>query len=214
MSPRSSSASYGIRSFATLLVCRYRVSSESGHHHVGGSNRLPKFRYGIGSSTHQGLSIYSGSSMKRPESKIREQEHTLKVQPSDPPPPRPSIFSWVKWVLGSMLPLLFSFWKQKWDNMLKLEGKVEEVVKEAEEVAEVVEKVASTTEKLSAEVAEKLQKGQMKEIALEVEHVSSVAAKDAQMTQDFIHKVGDLKQDLKNLETMVEPVIDKIEHRK
>ncbi|KVH93402.1 hypothetical protein Ccrd_004547 [Cynara cardunculus var. scolymus] len=93
-------------------------------------------------------------------------------------------------------------------------GKVEEVVKEAEEVAEVVEKVASTTEKLSAEVAEKLQKGQMKEIALEVEHVSSVAAKDAQMTQDFIHKVGDLKQDLKNLETMVEPVIDKIEHRK
>lgn len=159
---------------------------------------------------HQGLSIASGNSMKRPESKM-EQEHTLKVQPSDPPPPRPSIFSWAKWVLGSMLPLLLSFWKQKWDNMLKLEGKVEEVVKEAEEVAEVVEKVAITTEKLSAEVAEKLEKGQLKEVALMVEHVSSVAAKDAHMTQDFIHKVGDLKQDL---ETMVEPVIDKIEHRK
>ncbi|KAJ9538069.1 LOW QUALITY PROTEIN: hypothetical protein OSB04_030802 [Centaurea solstitialis] len=184
MNPRSPSASNGIRSFATLLICRYRVNSESGYHHIGGGHRLPKFKHGIGSSMHQGLSIASGNSMKRPESKM------------------------VKLVLGSMLPLMFSFWKQRWDNMLKLEAKVEEVVKEAEEVAEVVEKVASTTEKLSAEVAEKLQNGQLKEAALMVEHVSSVAAKDAHMTQDFIHKVGDLKQDLTDLETMVEPSME------
>lgn len=143
------------------------------------------------------------------------QEDTLEVQvgSSDPIPPRRNMLSWVKWVLGSMLPLMFSIWKQKWYNLLKLEGKVEEVVKEAEEVAEVVEKVASETEKLSAEVAEKLDNGELKQVAQMVEHVSSVIAKDAQMTEDFIHKVGDLKQDLTDLETMVEPVIDKIKHK-
>lgn len=29
----------------------------------------------------------------------------------------------VKWVLGSIMPVMFLFWKQKWDKMLKLEGK-------------------------------------------------------------------------------------------
>nr|XP_043627155.1 uncharacterized protein LOC122598635 [Erigeron canadensis]XP_043627156.1 uncharacterized protein LOC122598635 [Erigeron canadensis] len=109
---------------------------------------------------------------------------------------------------------MFSVWKQKWDNMLRLEGKVEEVVREAEEVAEVVEKVASKTEKLSAEVAEKLDNGELKHAALIVEHASSVIAKEAQITESFIHKVGHLKQDLMDLETMVEPVIDKFEHKK
>ncbi|KAI3789065.1 hypothetical protein L2E82_01852 [Cichorium intybus] len=218
MGPRSSSASYGIRSFATLLICRYRVSpgsstGVSGHQYIRGDMRVSKLGYGIGSSMHQALSISSGNSTKRPESKM-EQEDTLKVRPSDQAPPRPSIFSWVKWVLGTILPLLFSSWKQKWDNMLKLEGKLEEVDNEAEEVAKVVEKVASTTEKLSAEVAENLNNGELKEVALMVEHVSSVTAKDAQMTLDFIHKVGQLKQDLTELENMVEPVIDKIEQKK
>lgn len=74
-----------------------------------------------------------------------------------------------------------------------ISGKVEAVVKEAEEVAEVVEKVASTAEKLSAQVAEKLDDGELKEVALKVEHISNVIAKDARMTEDFIHKVHNNK---------------------
>ncbi|CAI9287036.1 unnamed protein product [Lactuca saligna] len=208
MNPRSSSTAYGVRSFATLLICRYRVSPGStigvqAHKHITGDMRLfnSKMGYGIGSSMHQALTISRCNSTKRPESKM-EQEDTLQVLSSDPDSPKPSIFYWVKWVLGTILPLLFSSWKQKWDNMLKLEDKLEEVVKEVEEVAEVVEKVASTTEKLSAEVAENLNNGEMREIALMVEHVSSVTVKDARMTQNFLHKVGDLKQDLAELENL------------
>ncbi|GJX83273.1 acetyl-CoA-benzylalcohol acetyltransferase-like protein [Tanacetum coccineum] len=135
---------------------------------------------------------------------IKEQEDAvLNVQSSDPAPPRPNIFSWVKWVLASIVPLMFSFWKQKWDS------NVEEVAREVEEVAEVVEKVASTTEKISAEVAEKLDNGELKQVALMVEHVSTIIAKDARMTEEFIHKVGDLKQDITDLENMVEHAIDK-----
>ncbi|KAL7601470.1 hypothetical protein Lser_V15G24395 [Lactuca serriola] len=218
MNPRSSSTAYGVRSFATLLICRYRVSQGSSigvqaHKHISGDMRLSKMGYGIGNSMHQALTISRGNSTKRPESKM-EQEDTLHILPSDPASPKPSIFYWVKWVLGTILPLLFSSWKQKWDNILKLEDKLEEVVKEVEEVAEVVEKVASTTKKLSAEVAENLNNGEMREIALMVEHVSSVTVKDARMTQNFLHKVGDLKQDLAELENLVESAKDKMEHKK
>ncbi|KAK1417598.1 hypothetical protein QVD17_26728 [Tagetes erecta] len=210
MSPGSSSASYGVRTFATALILRYRASSRARAltpdcQHMSG---------GIGSSMHRMLSISSGGATQRPESKMEYDESNLKVHSTGPVPPTANIFSWVKWILGSMLPLMFSFWKQKWDSMLKLEGKVEAVVKEAEEVAEVVEKVASTTEKLSARVAEKLDNGELKEVALKVEHISNVIAKDARMTEDFIHKVSDVKQDLTDLEAMVEPIIDKMDHKK
>lgn len=220
MSPRSSTTSYGIKNLATLLICRYRINSGSivsipGYQNMSDGTTFSKFGYGIGSSINQTLSISSGDSIKRPKAKMGQEETSkVQVQPSDPDPPRPNIFTWIKWVLGSIIPLTFSFWKQKWNNMLKLEGKVEEVVTEAEEVAEVIEKVASKTEKLSAEVAEKLDNGELKQVVLMVEHASSVIAKDAQMTEAFVHKVGDLKQDLTDLETMVEPVIDKIEHKK
>ncbi|PWA72917.1 Chloramphenicol acetyltransferase-like domain-containing protein [Artemisia annua] len=188
MTPRNSSASYGVRTFATLLICRYRVNSGR---------------------------TASSLAYRQMSGDTREQEDVaLNVQPLDPAPPRPNIFSWVKWVLGSILPLLFSFWKQNWDNMLKLEGKVEEVAKEVEEVAEVVEKVASTTEKMSAEVAEKLDNGELKQVALMVEHASTIIANDARMTEEFIDKVGDLKQDITDLENMVDRVIDKTKNMK
>ncbi|KAJ0884067.1 hypothetical protein HanPSC8_Chr10g0429091 [Helianthus annuus] len=218
MSPGSASSSYyGVRTFATTLIHRYRaslmtVASNSGYQHIGGGMRRSMFGYGI--SRHHALSFSSGSLIERPESKMEHEISNLKAQPSDPDPPRDNLFSWIKWVLGSMLPIMFSFWKQKWDSMLKLEGKVEGVVKEVEEVAEVVEKVATRTETLSAEVAERLNNGELKDVAINVEHVSNVIAKDARMTEDFIHKFGDLKQDLKDLEAMVEPVIDKMEHKK
>ncbi|KAL8188967.1 hypothetical protein R6Q57_029487 [Mikania cordata] len=155
------SATYGVRTFASLLIRRYKASSKTtastpDYEHMSGGMRLSKFGYETSTTMHHGLSISSGEATKRGESKMCISSH-----------------------------------------------KVEGVVKEVEEVAEVVEKVATATEKLSREVAEKLDNGEVKEVALMVEHVSNVIAKDAQMTEDFIHKVGDLKQDLTNLEAMI-----------
>nr|KAJ0205121.1 hypothetical protein LSAT_V11C500267970 [Lactuca sativa] len=115
---------------------------------------------------------------------------------------------------GHDLALALLIMEAKMGQHSKARRQLEEVVKEVEEVAEVVEKVASTTEKLSAEVAENLNNGEMREIALMVEHVSSVTVKDARMTQNFLHKVGDLKQDLAELENLVESAKDKMEHKK
>ncbi|BBN70179.1 hypothetical protein Prudu_1443S000600, partial [Prunus dulcis] len=93
-------------------------------------------------------------------------------------------------------------------------GKAEIVMEEVEDVAEVVEKVANVAEKVSADVADELpDNSKLKETVLLVERASKVAAQDAQLTQDLIHKVETLKQDLGDLETLAEPVLEKIAKR-
>ncbi|GJW96602.1 acetyl-CoA-benzylalcohol acetyltransferase-like protein [Tanacetum coccineum] len=118
--------------------------------------------------------------------------------------------SWNDWLMEQEDALFLTFIHDPApQDLTYFHGNVEEVAREVEEVAEVVEKVASTTEKISAEVAEKLDNGELKQVALMVEHVSTIIAKDARMTEEFIHKVGDLKQDITDLENMVEHAIDK-----
>ncbi|KAJ0078021.1 hypothetical protein Patl1_37165 [Pistacia atlantica] len=82
------------------------------------------------------------------------------------------------------------------------------VVEGIENVAEVVEKVA---DKVSTQMADKLHDHtKLQEAALLVERVSKATAQDAELTINFIHKVNALKEDLDDLETMVEPIVDKI----
>ncbi|KAK6156826.1 hypothetical protein DH2020_011074 [Rehmannia glutinosa] len=90
-------------------------------------------------------------------------------------------------------------------------GKAVKVVEEVEVVAEVVEKVATTTDKALAEVVNQLpDNSKLKEAAQIMEHVSSVAAQDAQLIENIFHKAGDVKQDVEELEKMVEPIVDEI----
>ncbi|MED6161285.1 hypothetical protein PIB30_118428 [Stylosanthes scabra] len=90
-------------------------------------------------------------------------------------------------------------------------GEAETVAEEVEAVASVVEKVATVAEKVSEDVAEMLpEDANLKKVAMLVEHASEQVAHDAQLAQQFIHKVEKVKNDLDDLETFVEPVIDKI----
>ncbi|KAJ4716843.1 Plastid-targeted protein 2 [Melia azedarach] len=128
-----------------------------------------------------------------------------------PAPPRFSFAVWARWVLGSILSLSLPFWKLKREKLKKIEGEAEMVVEEAETVAEVVEKVATAAEKLSADVADILpDHSKLKEAALFVERVSKETAHDAHLTKNFIHKVDELEQDLSNMETVIEPLVEKI----
>ncbi|KAK9903077.1 hypothetical protein M0R45_001278 [Rubus argutus] len=69
-----------------------------------------------------------------------------------------TIANWVKWILGSLLTVLISFWRDKyWGNLQKIEGEAEVVMEE--------------------------------------------------LTQDIIHKVDALKQDLGDLKTLVRPLL-------
>lgn len=52
--------------------------------------------------------------------------------------------------------------------------------------------------------------GKLKETALLMEAVSKATVHDAKLTQDFIHKVDAVRHDIDDLETMVEPVIEKL----
>ncbi|ESW31122.1 hypothetical protein PHAVU_002G211100 [Phaseolus vulgaris] len=118
---------------------------------------------------------------------------------------------WLRWVLGMVLSLLVPFWKPYWGKLQRIEGEVEFVIEEADAVAKVVEKVATVAEKVSEDVAEMLpEDGKLRKATLVVEHASKEAAHDAQLTQQFIHKVEELKNDLNDIEAFVEPVIDKI----
>ncbi|CAK9163151.1 unnamed protein product [Ilex paraguariensis] len=210
MSVRNSSSYYKLRSLITFLH-RYRVysghSSLSGRHDEVLSSNL---RHSW--SMHQGLRLISTNSRVGETSKTDMlKDDRVKVQSAAPVHSSYNFPTWAKWLLFSMLSLLLPLGHQKWGKWLTLEGKVENAIEEVEVVAEVVEKVATVVEKVSAEVADELaDNSKLKEAALMVEHGSSVAAKDAQLTIDFIHKAENLKVDLKDLETMVEPVIKKI----
>ncbi|KAL7119348.1 hypothetical protein ACP275_02G057600 [Erythranthe tilingii] len=192
----SSPSSYKLQTLVTLL-CRYKVIS-------GGSWRShhdlpPSYRMGCGGgSVDQGL-------------REKDQIEEVQVHPALTSPPKFDFSNWVKWFLGSMLSFLLPFWKNKWDNLLTFEGKAEKVVEEVEAAAQVVEKVATTADNALAEVANQFPGGsKLKEAAQLMEHASAVAAQDAQLIENIIHKVGDVKQDLQELETMVEPIVDKI----
>ncbi|CAH2051891.1 unnamed protein product [Thlaspi arvense] len=118
--------------------------------------------------------------------------------------------SWGRWAIGSAISLVLSFWNNKRIQKLKqIEGEAELAVEGVEAVAEMVEKVASATEKLAEEVTEKLpEKSKLKQAALVLENISKVAAHEAHTTQEFLHKVEKVTQDLDDLEAMIEPLVD------
>ncbi|CAD5318467.1 unnamed protein product [Arabidopsis thaliana] len=133
-----------------------------------------------------------------------------KMQPS-PPNQWFNFPSWGRWVIGSTISLVLSFWNNERIQKLKrIEGEAELVVEGVEAVAEMVEKVATATDEMAEEMAEKLpEKNKLKQVALVLEHISEVAAHEAHLTQDFLHKVEKVTQDIDDLEAMIKPLIDK-----
>ncbi|XP_009621475.1 uncharacterized protein [Nicotiana tomentosiformis] len=208
----NSSSQYKLRSLVTLLHQYYRVRFNDASLQVQGFHGLvPATRIGYSDSITPGLRFISSGEYRIPKTDQVKNEAN-QVPPEEPAPSKPSLFAWTKWILGSIISIFLPFWKDKWDNFRRIEGEVEKVAKEVEEVAEVVAAVASKTENVMAGVAEKLPENSLlKEAAVAVENASAAAAKDAQFTSNLIHKVEDVEQDLKDLKTMVEPVIEKIE---
>ncbi|CBI34032.3 hypothetical protein VitviT2T_004115 [Vitis vinifera] len=204
--PSGSSSSNKLRSMIELL---YLYRSCSGNpSHVHGSN-LPVAKLRSGYSIHKGLRSISANSSGfcRASHTNMAKDGKEKVQPATVPAASAwSIFpSWAKVLAGSILSLLLPF--LKWDKLMRLEGEAEIVVAE-------VEKVATVTEKVSGDVANILpDKSKLKDAALLVEHISKVTAEDAELTEHFIQKVDVLKQDVQDLERMVEPIIHNISEK-
>ncbi|KAJ0011089.1 hypothetical protein Pint_33396 [Pistacia integerrima] len=201
------------QSFLQLLH-RYRYTStyNSPWHLPAGRVTVANLGHGFSMHQTQGLHLISngnsGAWRKLDANMLKDDIDKVKPAPATPPPPRFNFALWAKWILGSILSLLLPFWKQKWEKLQKIEGGAEMVVEGIENVAEVVEKVA---DKVSTQMADKLHDNtKLQEAALLVERVSKATAQDAELTINFIHKVNALKEDLDDLETMVEPIVDKI----
>ncbi|XP_042061580.1 uncharacterized protein LOC121805695 isoform X1 [Salvia splendens] len=206
----AASSSYKLKALATF-VCHYRaVSGGSWRSHPMRHSDLPPYKVGGGGgSLDQGLRLISSSS------KLGTEKNQSGERTQLPDQPRVGFSNWVKWLLGYVVTFLLPFWKTKWDNLLMLEGKVARVVEEVEVVAEVVEKEATTADKALEEVANQLpDNSKLKEAAQALDHVSRVAAQDAQQIKNIINKVSDVKQDIEELESIVEPIVDKIIHGK
>ncbi|KAK9943223.1 hypothetical protein M0R45_008839 [Rubus argutus] len=206
---------YKLRSILGVNICRNRSTYVSGTGHQGHevpATKVPSYTYtiwhrGYSMNNPLGLRLFSSTSNKT-WTKLEQPLPAAKTSSKH------TIANWAKWILGSLLTVLISFWRDKyWGNLQKIEGEAEVVMEEVENVAEIIERVATVSEKVSAQVADKLpDHTKLKETALLVERVSEIAAQDAQLTQDIIHKVDALKQDLGDLKTLVRPVVDKIEN--
>ncbi|XP_031131548.1 uncharacterized protein LOC116032939 [Ipomoea triloba] len=216
---RNPPTSLNVRGLVGLLHRYYRVGGGGGS--SGPSTSFSRIlvptatfsRGGYGGAPYYmnpGFRLFSGSpagDYTKPDDHLLKNEAN-KVGVQDPlPTPKFKIFSWAKWIIGSLLSIIFPFW----NGILRIEGKVEEVVEEVEEVAEMVEKVATAAENVIEAVADKLPANTILKEAVEaVEHATAQVAEDARNVTVFIHKAEEVKQDLESLETMVEPLVDKI----
>ncbi|XP_065619123.1 uncharacterized protein LOC112012173 [Quercus suber] len=208
MSRTGSGLSCKLRS---ILETLHRDRSCSGYISQGHRPVFSVNKLGNGYGMNEGSKFFSINSKtwKKHDANTVNQEKG-KVQPPAPTPPKFNLPSWAKWILGSSFAFSLPLWnwKQDWRTPQRIEGEAEIVAKEVEIVAEVVEKVGTAAEKVSAKAADKLpENGNLKKAALLVERISKEVVHDAQLTEDFIHKVDTLKEDV---ETLVEPVIDHI----
>ncbi|XP_065871571.1 uncharacterized protein [Euphorbia lathyris] len=204
------SSSYNLLSFLQLIY-RYRFSS---------TNVCVGYNTGSNKSQHgyQGLHIIRPHDSTATVSKdnlhtniVKANDNTVKPRPTTPDPPRPNFSAWAKWMLGSILSIILPFWSQKWLAVKKIEGEVEIGLEAAEKVAAAVEKVSTLAENASSQLAENLpDNAKIKQAAVLIQDLSKATAHDAHLTNNFIHKVDDLMHDVEDLETMVEPVIEKL----
>ncbi|KAJ4965271.1 hypothetical protein NE237_017120 [Protea cynaroides] len=207
MSIRRSFNSSNMRT--ALLLISNRIRNPSPNQLANAS--IYKQSYGFSSMNHQGLrlltvsrGIHSDSDSPLLKKDEEDKDHQAAV-PHDQPPVSPpaskfNFPSWAKWALGSILTILLPFWKQKWENLKKIEGEVEVIEEEIEKVAEVVEKVADVAEKVSENVANNIPNdGPFKEAALVAELISKGVANEAHITQEIIHTVDELKEEVEEL---------------
>ncbi|CAN6480070.1 unnamed protein product [Victoria cruziana] len=112
--------------------------------------------------------------------------------------------AWARWLLGSLVAVIFPYWQMKWQSFRRIEGEIETVAENVESALEMAEKVAAAAEKVSEEVAASLPSdGKLKDAALFVEHVSEEARREAELTLKLIREVAQAKKDM---ETIMEPI--------
>ncbi|XP_073121654.1 uncharacterized protein [Henckelia pumila] len=208
---RNSSSSYKFHTWVTLLYRTRVVSSGLWLSRQAQRPDLPPCR---GVSVDQGLRFLTTDySTAHLGTKLAIGKYTSaeRVQASFSAHHENGFSNWMKWILGSLLSLVLPLLGKTWNDVRRLEGKVEVAAEEVDTVAEVVESVATAADKALKEVAEDLPNGKFKEAAEVMEHLCFVAAQDSILVQNLIHKAGEVKQDLEDMDAMVQAAVGNVQ---
>ncbi|MCL7046778.1 hypothetical protein MKW94_017533 [Papaver nudicaule] len=107
-----------------------------------------------------------------------------------PTPPGPPNSGWFNWLLWTVIPMLFPFFKSKMSPLMLLKQKVDTVVGIVDHAAEVLEDVAEEVVKITDEFEDNVPEGSaLKNALCSVHEVAEEAIKVADMAEDLVDKV-------------------------
>ncbi|KAI3852295.1 hypothetical protein MKX03_018940 [Papaver bracteatum] len=194
-----------------------RTSSTSSNFVVGGLTHLPS-RIRITSSitkkknacflslssTANSRSHYSFSRSLQPNKRtthIRELNATenLRTGTPVPTPPGPPKSGWFNWIIWTVIPILFPFFKSKMSPLMLLKQKVDTVENIVDHAAEELENVAEEVVKITDEFEDKVPEGSLLKTAMgSIHEVAEEAIKVAEEVEDLVDKGKVLEQKIED----------------
>ncbi|KAI3952427.1 hypothetical protein MKX01_005294 [Papaver californicum] len=179
------------------LPCRMRIMSS-----MITTNKHVSF---LSSSTTNSRSYhYSFSRSLQPKKRalhIRELNaiENLPAGTPTPTPPGPPNRGWFNWILWTVIPMLFPFFKSKTSPLALLRQTVDTVVNIVDDAAEVLEDAAEEVVKITDEFEDKLPEGSVLKKAMgSIHEVAEEAIKVADLAEDLIDKGEALEQKIED----------------
>ncbi|XP_026437055.1 uncharacterized protein LOC113335128 isoform X2 [Papaver somniferum] len=212
----SLSSSHKIRRNQISNDHQNRTSSSSSNFVVGGLTHLPcRMRIMSSITTNKNVSFLSLSSATnsgshylfsrslQPKKRTTHMElnatENLPAGTPVPTPPGPPQSGWFNWIIWTVIPMLFPFFKNKMSPLMLLKQKVETVVNIVDHAAEELENVAEEVVKITDEFEQKVPEGSVLKTALgSVHEVAEEAIKVAEEVEDLVDKGKVLEQKIED----------------
>ncbi|KAI3952426.1 hypothetical protein MKX01_005293 [Papaver californicum] len=191
---RTSSPSHVVFGGLTDLPCRMSMMNTNKH-----------VKYLLSSSKSSGSHHYSFSRSLQPNkrtSHIRELNaiENLPAGTPLPTPPGPPNSGWFNWILWTVIPMLFPFFKNNMSPLMLLKQKVDTVVGIVDHAAEVLEDVAEEVVKITDEFEDIVPDGSaLKKAMCSVHEVAEEAIKVADLAEELVDKGEALEKKMEDL---------------
>ncbi|KAI3879238.1 hypothetical protein MKW98_028805 [Papaver atlanticum] len=192
----SSSSSNFVVGGLTHLPCRMRITSSIT------KNKNVCF-LSLSSTANSGSHYSFSRSLQRNKrtTHIRELNATenLPAGTPVPTPPGPPKSGWFNWIIWTVIPMLFPFFKNKMSPLMLLKQKVDTVANIVEHAAEELENVAEEVVKITDEFEDKVPEGSLLKTAMGAIHeVAEEAIKVAEEAEDLLDKGKVLEQKIED----------------
>ncbi|KAF8411408.1 hypothetical protein HHK36_003957 [Tetracentron sinense] len=165
---------------------------------------VPRFSTSkLGCSFSENQLLYLSSTNRRVRTGCNTKTETNasnNVQPGSPVPPKQPLSTWIncaRWTLS----IILSAWKNKLDQLLRIEGEVKSAIDMLGKAGEGVEEIIEAVE-------DKLPDGsKLKRVALVIENAAKEIIKYAQLASAFFQKIIKVEQEV---EDIIDPITDEV----